>query len=77
MFATPLCVCLYVPFGHLLGKGWPLDSRLRCPTVSLPLSHWYPWSGVVLGRFDSSSLQRYLLSYYTTETLDSPVESEP
>ena len=22
--------------GHLLGKGWPLGSRLWCPTVSLP-----------------------------------------
>ena len=21
-------VCLYVPCGHLLGKGWPLGSRL-------------------------------------------------
>ena len=26
-------VCLYVPCGHLLGKGWPLGSRLWCPTV--------------------------------------------
>ena len=23
-------VCLYVPCGHLLGKGWPLGSRLWC-----------------------------------------------
>ena len=23
-------VCLYVLCGHLLGKGWPLDSRLWC-----------------------------------------------
>ena len=35
-------VCLYVPSGHLLGKGWPLGSCLWCPTVSLSLSHWYP-----------------------------------
>ena len=27
-------VCLYVPCGHLLGKGWPLGSRLWCLTVS-------------------------------------------
>ena len=40
-------VCLYVPFGHLLGKGWHLCSRLWCLTVSLSLSHWYPGSGVV------------------------------
>ena len=23
-------VCLYVHCGHLLGKGWPLGSRLWC-----------------------------------------------
>ena len=48
-----VCVCLYVPCGHLLGKGWPLGSRLWCLTVSLPLSHWYPVSGVVLDCIDS------------------------
>ena len=37
-------VYLYVPCGHLLGKGWPLGSRLWCLTVSLLLSHWYPGS---------------------------------
>ena len=49
------CVCyafvhvgLFVPCGHLLGKGRPLSSRLWCITVSLSLSHWYPGSGVVL-----------------------------
>ena len=26
--------CLYVPCGHLLGKGWPLGPRLWCLTVS-------------------------------------------
>ena len=43
------CVCyvfvgvqLYVLCGHLLGKGWPLGSRLWCLTVSLSLSNWYP-----------------------------------
>ena len=46
-------VCLFVPCGHLLGKGWPLGSRLWCITVSLSLSHWYPGSGVVLGSIDS------------------------
>ena len=40
-------VCLYVPCGHLLGKGWPLGSRLWHITVSLShpiciLGHvWY------------------------------------
>ena len=56
-----LCVCLYVHFGHLLGKGWPLGSSLWCITVSLSLSHWYPRSGVVLDCIDSWSLHPYLL----------------
>ena len=46
-------VCLYVLCGHLLGKGWPLGSRLWCLTVSLSLSHWYPGSGVILDCIDS------------------------
>ena len=57
-----VCVCLYVSCGHLLGKGWPLGSRLWCLTVSLSLSHWYPRSGVVLDCIDSWSLHPYLLS---------------
>ena len=32
-------ICLYVPCGHLLGKDWPLGSRLWCITESLLLSH--------------------------------------
>ena len=48
-----VCVCLNVPCGHLLGKGWPLGSRLWCLTVSLLLSHWYHGSGVVLDCIDS------------------------
>ena len=54
-------VCLYVPCGHLLGKGWTLGSRVWCPTVSLSLSHWYLGSGVVLDCIDSCSLHPYLL----------------
>ena len=45
--------CLFVPFGHLLGKGLPLGFRLCRITVSLSLSHWYPGSGVVLDCIDS------------------------
>ena len=52
-------VCLFVPCGHLLGKGWPLGSRLWYITVRLSLSHWYPVSGVVLDCIDS--LHLYLL----------------
>ena len=41
-----MCVCLLMPCGHLLRKGWPLGSRLWCPIMKLSLSHWYPGSGV-------------------------------
>ena len=55
VFAMSLCASVYnyVLCGHLLGKGWPLGSRLWCLTVSLSLSHWYPGSGVVLDCIDS------------------------
>ena len=56
-----MCICLYVPCGHLLGKSWPLGSCLWCLTVSLLLSNWYPGSGVVLDCIDSWSLHPYLL----------------
>ena len=46
-------VCLFVLCGHLLGKGWPLGSRLWCLTVSLSLSHWYPGPGVALDCINS------------------------
>ena len=56
-----VCVCLYVLCGHLLGKGWPLGSRLWCLIVSLSLSHWYPGPAVVLDCINSWSLHPYLL----------------
>ena len=54
-------VCLLMPCGHLLGKGWPLGSHLWCLIVTLSLSHWYPRSGVVLDCIDSWSLPSFLL----------------
>ena len=54
-------ICLYVPYDHLLGKGWPLGSCLWYLTVSLLLSLWYPGSGEVLDCIDSLSLHPYLL----------------
>ena len=47
-FCSVLCllcfvrVCLYVLCGHLLGKGWPLGSRLwcYCEFVTFPLVSW-------------------------------------
>ena len=58
LFLSSVCyafvhVCLYVPCGHLPGKGGPLGSRLWCLTVSPLLSYWYPGSGVVLDCIDS------------------------
>ena len=38
-----LRVCLLIPCGHLLGKGWPLGSRLWCLIVSLSLSQVVSW----------------------------------
>ena len=58
-----VCICLYVLCGHLLGKDWPLGSRLWCLTVSLSLSHWCPGSGVVLNCIDAWSLHPYLLLF--------------
>ena len=46
-------VCLFVHCGHLLGKSWPLGSRLWCLTVILslfPLVSWIRW-GTWLHRF--------------------------
>ena len=59
-------VCLYVPCGHLLGKGWSLSSHLWRLTVSLSLSHRYPGSGVVLNCIDSWSLT---LTYFEQENI--------
>ena len=46
-------VCLLMPCGHLLEKGRPFGSCLRCLVVKLSLSHWYPGSGVLLDCIDS------------------------
>ena len=57
-------ICLLMPSGRLLGKGWPLDSRLWCLIVTLSLSHWYPGSGVVLDCIDSWSLPSFFLCVF-------------
>ena len=60
-------VCLYVLCGHLLGKGWPLGSRLWCLNVIMSFSHWYPGSGVVLDCINSWSLHLFLhIFWYRT-----------
>ena len=41
-------ICLLMPCGPLLGKSWPIGSRLWCLIVKLSLFNWYPGSGVGL-----------------------------
>ena len=60
MFFFLSCACydfvrvyLFVPCGHLFEKGLTFGPRLWCLSMSLSLSHWYPWSGVVLDCIDS------------------------
>ena len=53
-------VCLLMPCGHLLGKGWPLGSRLWWLIVKLALSHWCSGSCVVLDCIDSWSMPSFL-----------------
>ena len=53
LFMSCICyafvhVCLLMPCGHMLGKGWPLFFCLKCLIVKLSLSHWYSGSGGVL-----------------------------
>ena len=56
-------VCLLMPCSHLLGKGWPLGSRLWCLIVRLSLSNRYPGTGVVLDCIDSWFLSRSYFSW--------------
>ena len=63
-----------MPCGHLLGKGWPLGSRLWCLIVTLSLSHWYPGWGVVLECTDSWYLPSFLLRSLST-VLSPPEDS--
>ena len=64
-------VCLLMPCGHLLGKVWPLGSRLWCLFVTLSLPHWYPGSGVVLDFSDSLSLPYFFSFIRNNAMLDS------
>ena len=43
IFMRELKTCLLMPCGHLLGKGWPLGSRLWCLIRKLSLSHLVSW----------------------------------
>ena len=43
VYCAFLRVCLFVPCGHLLGKGWPLGSRFvvsNCEVVTFQLVSW-------------------------------------
>ena len=60
VFVMPLCASVYL---CLVATCWE-RTRLRCITVSLSLSHWYPGSGVVLDYIDSYSLHPYFIVIY-------------
>ena len=53
VFAMSLCASIYMCFVSPAGKGLTSWLSLVVSAVSLPLSHWYPWSGVVLDCIDS------------------------
>ena len=55
-------VCSMLPCGHLLGKGWPLDSCLWGSIVFLSLSHVVSWAQVWYFIVSISDLCR--LSYF-------------
>ena len=65
MFCARLFICAsWSP----AGKGLTSWLSFVVSSVSLSLSHWYPWSGVVLDCIDSWSLQPYLLWYLVKGT---------
>ena len=61
VFAMPLYTSAYMCLVVTCWERTDLLALLWCVTVSLLLSHWYPWSVVVLDRIDSRSLHPYLL----------------
>ena len=82
-FCSVLCllcfvrVCLYVLRGHLLGKGWPLGSRLWCPLwvchfpIGILGQVWY----LIVSIPDLCNLTYYDLKWCTTSagTADSRI----
>ena len=62
-------VCVLMPCGHLLWKGWPLGSRLWCRIVTLSLSYRYSRVSVVLDCIDPWSLPSFLLRYVLLSVL--------
>ena len=64
-----LCLCARLFICALwspAGKGLTSWLSFVVSTVSLSLSHWYPWSGVVLDCIDYWSLHPYLLILQNT-----------
>ena len=55
-------VCSLQPCGHLLGKGWPLCSRVWCFSCVCHFPLLCPGSGVVFDCIDSCYLPSSLLS---------------
>ena len=57
-------VCLLMPCGHLLGKGWPLGTRLWCLLWFCYFAIWYPGTGVALHCIDSWPLLSSNFQFY-------------
>ena len=70
--------CSLLPYGHLLGKGWPLGSCWCYLLYYWYFPMWYPGSGVVLDCIVSWSLPSFLLwweasnKYQKIDTLNLP-----
>ena len=47
------CVCSVLPYGHLMGKGWPLGSLVCDFIVFLSFPMWCSGPGMVLDCIDS------------------------
>ena len=55
-FSSLMCCLVYSlqPYGHLLGKDWPLVSLVCCGSLWLcHFPNWCPGSGMVLDCIDS------------------------
>ena len=53
VFAMSLCASVYMCFVVTYWERADLLALVCGVSVSLSLSHWYPWSGVVLDCMDS------------------------
>ena len=68
-------ICILMPCGHLLGKGWPLGSRLWCLIAKLSFFYWYSGSSVVNDCIESWSLPSFSLKHVCKQSRPRPGSS--